>query len=138
VTVSRKLSSKGGITNNGMKTHSKKCASSGRAVSLCDCDSYHTFDELYDHRITLWIALLRVINRADDGIEIIRSKVNGDGTVWDGWFILGMYGDEDGQQITYHLPMSRWDECAFAETLDKPPEFDGHTSDDVLARLKTL
>ena len=45
---------------------------------------------------------------------------------------------EKGKQITYHIPLDRWDECEFAETLDKAPEFDGHTSQDVLERLKDL
>ena len=36
------------------------------------------------------------------------------------------------KQITYHLPLSKWEETGFAETLEKAPEFDGHTPDDVL------
>jgi len=44
----------------------------------------------------------------------------------------------DGKQITYHLPIERWDETWFAETLDLAPEWDGHTPADVLERLKHL
>jgi hypothetical protein len=66
-----------------------------------------------------------------------RSEVNGDGTKWDGWFILG-FVDDNGKQITYHLPIEKWNETSFAETIDKAPDFDGHTSDDVLERLKKL
>ncbi len=41
--------------------------------------------------------------------------------------------------MTYHLPMSKWDECAdFAMELPQAPDFDGHTSQDVLDRLTTL
>jgi hypothetical protein len=43
-----------------------------------------------------------------------------------------------GSQITYHLPTSKWDECDFAITLDKAPEWDGHTSNDVLERIREL
>ena len=43
-----------------------------------------------------------------------------------------------GKQITYHLPIAYWDETEFAETLDLAPEWDGHTSDDVLERLRKL
>ena len=68
-------------------------------------------------------------------IRIIRSKVHYSPT--DGWFIMGI-GKEKGNQISYHLPLSRWDETDFAETLDQAPEWDGHTSQDVLERLKTL
>lgn len=111
-------------------------------------DGYHTMDELYDHRITLFIALCRSIEAAikaylNLGLEpelmipVWRSKVNGDGTTWDGWFVLGIY-KENGKQITYHLPLDRWDETDFAETLDQAPDFDGHTSEDVLKRLAIL
>lgn len=112
-------------------------------------DGYHTFDELYDHRITLFIALCRTIRewqveegtrefKDDNGsIETWRSKFHSDGTNFDGWFTLGI-GKTRGTQITYHLPLSRWEETDFAETLEKAPPWDGHTSSDVLGRLKTL
>lgn len=72
-------------------------------------DGYHTFDELYDHELAFGGS----------------------------WFVLGI-GKEKGKQITYHLPLERWDETNFAYTLEKAPEWDGHTSDDVLERLKAL
>ena len=60
-----------------------------------------------------------------------------DGTNFNGWFLLGMY-KEKGRQITYHLPLSHWEETNFAETLSVAPEFNGHTSKDTLQRLKEL
>ena len=69
--------------------------------------------------------------------SVWRSKTNGDGTIWDGWFVMGI-GKDAGKQITYHLPLSRWEETDFANTLDQAPEFDGHSSQDVLERLKQL
>jgi hypothetical protein len=126
-----------------MKEHSKKCASSGRSVTLCDCDGYHTFTELYDHRIALWIALCRMtanVDWSEWGIKdptVWRSKVHSDGTSYDGWFLLGI-NEEKGKQITYHIPLERWEETDFASTLERAPEFDGHSSDDVLKRLKNL
>ena len=102
----------------------------------CDCDGYHSFDELYDHRVTLFIALCRIgakIGRAN----IWRSKLHSDGSSFAGWFVLGIHKGI-GKQITYHLPLSKWEETGFAETLEKAPEFDGHTPDDVLERLSTL
>ncbi|MEC7753799.1 MAG: hypothetical protein VYB44_07200 [Bacteroidota bacterium] len=103
-------------------------------------DGYHTFKELYDHRIRLWITLCMVIadlnNPKDNPVWI--TTVHSDGSSWDGWFLLGL-GKKKGQQITYHLPNSYWNECTrFATILDKAPEFDGHTSADVLERLKEL
>ena len=55
----------------------------------------------------------------------------------EGWFVLGM-GKKQGEQITYHLPMSEWEYCSFAETLEKAPDFDGHSSQDVLQRILDL
>lgn len=110
-------------------------------------DGYHTFNELYDHRITLYIALLKSKAEESDEYtgtarynngEIWMSKSHSDGSIWDGWFILGFY-TEPSKQITYHLPMDKWDECEdFAQVLDKAPDFDGHTSNDVLERIKKL
>ena len=102
-------------------------------------DGYHTFDELYDHRITLWIALLRrtALTNRESLNPTWRARLHSDGSSIEGWFVLGMFR-QPGHQITYHLPMSRWSECDFAITLDRAPEFDGHTSADVLERIKRL
>lgn len=102
-------------------------------------DGYHTMDELYDHRITLYITLCRSIQgRQNSGIpRVWRSKLHGDGKGLPGWFLLGI-GFDKGKQITYHVPLARWDETQFAETRERAPDFDGHTSADVLERLKTL
>lgn len=100
-------------------------------------DGYHTFDELYEHRFELYIALCRNI----PSTFVWRSKVHSDGTMFDGWFVLGMKVTPE-YQITYHLPLSRWGECSFVsqtfETADEVPKFDGHTSADVLERLRKL
>lgn len=110
-------------------------------------DGYHTFDELYEHRITIFIAMCRLaetmqrmFNMPENipkRFDIWRSKVNGDGSVWNGWFVMGI-NKNAGEQITYHLPMNKWDETDFAQTLEKGPDFDGHTSSDILERIKLL
>ncbi len=110
-------------------------------------DGYHTFDELYEHRITLYLALCRKLaeaetrenfrNRNPGPISVWRSALHSDGTNWDGWFLLGIF-TEKGEQITYHLPMTKWIDTNFAVTLDRAPEFDGHTSQDVLERISKL
>ncbi len=106
-------------------------------------DGYHTFDELYEHRIELFLALCRRIENmwdshltmwGDQECPVWRSRVHSDGTSMEGWFIMGLYS-KPGKQITYHLPDKYWDRTDFAATLDKAPEFDGHTSADVLKRL---
>lgn len=100
-------------------------------------DGYHTFDELYDHRITLFIALCRILRKDADHNGIWRSKLHNDGTMYEGWFIMGI-GEEAGNQITYHLPIARWHETDFAAELTRAPKWDGHTPADVLERLKQL
>ena len=113
-------------------------------------DGYHTFKELYDHRITLFITLCRFVQLEDDSAtsfggviprsRIWRSKRHSDGQICFGTgtqFVLGIW-KAAGQQITYHIPIERWAETDFAETLDTAPEWDGHTSQDVLERLKYL
>lgn len=107
-------------------------------------DGYHTFKELYDHRIQLWIAT------ASQSYNLHHAQGNGKNPVWrsknhsdgkpafgGGWMVLGI-GYQFGTQITYHLPESYWAQCDFATSLDKAPAFDGHTSQDVLERLKSL
>jgi hypothetical protein len=106
-------------------------------------DGYHTFGELYEHRIILFISLCRELQLTDDAscspsrYDIWRSKKHHDGSTFDGWFIMGIR-KVAGMQISYHLPMSKWDETGFCDTDERAPEWDGHTSNDVLERLKSL
>ncbi len=105
-------------------------------------DGYHTFAELYEHRHSLFIALCKeLINNPEyqsgQKSQIWRSKKHSDSTFFDGWFIMGI-GKNKGEQITYHLPMSLWENTNFVETLELAPTFDNHTSNDVLKRIKLL
>lgn len=110
------------------KKHATKCTK-----KPCTCDGYHTFDELYAHRVALWITLCKKVE-AEGELSVWKSRKNGDGSKWFGWFILGI-GKTAGTQMTYHLPANMWKYCGFAETLKKAPPFDGHTSDEVLKRM---
>lgn len=112
-------------------------------------DGYHTFGELYEHRVQLFIKLCEFLSDGTppycEGYGCIfpkeyrpwRSKTHNDGTGYEGWFLMGI-GKDVGKQITYHLPISKWEECGFAETLKMAPPWDGHTSEDVLVRLQEL
>lgn len=98
-------------------------------------DGYHTFGELYDHRIRLFITLAKKIK----SLHVVwYSDLHADGSSYDDWFIMGINTDK-GKQISYHLPAKYWSEVGeFANYVDKAPEWDGHTSADVLDRLKQL
>lgn len=95
-------------------------------------DGYHTFGQLYDHRITIYMVVCKLLKQ-----DSWRSLKHSDGSEHKGWFVLGLF-KEKGKQITYHLPISDWDGCDFAETLEIAPEWDQHSSDDVIERLRNL
>jgi hypothetical protein len=102
-------------------------------------DRYHTFNQLYEHRITIYLAMCRLV-AAQGKKTVWMSKTHSDGSVWDGWFLLGI-GEQNGEQITYHLPDSYWEplrEEALFVLLEKAPPFDGHSSEDVLIRLNAI
>lgn len=118
----------------------KERANAGQIATDDISDGYHTFGELYNHRIVLFMVMAKhmaYLFSSAQGKPVWRSKAHSDGGVWGGWFVLGIYKAK-GEQITYHLPMSEWDKCYFAEELEKAPEWDGHTSEDVLVRLNSL
>lgn len=94
-------------------------------------DGYHTFDELYAHRQALFIALC-----AQMPSYCYKTRVNFEGESWPGWFILMMEHPTVGQ-ISYHISDEYWD-VVNVEERPKVSAFDGHTSPDVLDRLKDL
>lgn len=93
-------------------------------------DGDHTFNELYDHRNHLFVALMRSHPQLS-----WRANNHSDGSNFGEWFIAGMHlptGD-----ISYHLPRWMWemlDGCGI-ETSLRAPEWDGHTPADVVKRL---
>lgn len=105
-------------------------------------DGYHTFEELYEHRIELFITLCRVMKetkytKETTSTNVWKSMFHSDGTSMVGWFIMGI-GSWMGHQITYHLPIKYWEETNFAETMANAPVWDGHDSPKVLERLRKL
>lgn len=96
-------------------------------------DGYHTFNDLYSHRVAL---LANLVNAMPD--ISWKSRQHEDGSMFDGMFIVGMHlptGD-----ITYHIEESdrfgsNW-ELFKCEELKNAPTFDGHTPDDVVKRLR--
>lgn len=99
-------------------------------------DGYHTFGELYEHRITLFIALINTLQKYHDNQVVWKSKKHSDGTAVEGWFVAGIFSKQ-GDQITYHLPMDKWILLDIPE-FNTAPEWDGHKPEDVLERLLKL
>jgi hypothetical protein len=95
-------------------------------------DGYHTFGEVYHHRVTLYLVLCKFLQK--QGYHVWRSKLHDDNSFIEGFFVLGL-NTKEGEQITYHIRNQHWDSTSFADTLDVAPKFDGHTSQDVVARL---
>lgn len=94
-------------------------------------DGYHTFNELYHHRAILFSVIVR------DHQELAwKSKLHHDGTMYDGMFIVGI--DTPNGQATYHYDIDPYWEMFECKELDRAPEWDGHTSDDAIARIATI
>jgi hypothetical protein len=95
-------------------------------------DGHHTFDELYDHRrkLTAVLATIGAVNG-----DSWRSKLHhpDDGPMFDGSFIVGI--DLPAGTITYHYPLSSWDEFAAVKVLEHAPKWDGAGPAETLVRL---
>lgn len=93
-------------------------------------DGYHTFDELYEHRVTLFLNLVSV-----SGWESYFKRDH-----YEGWHAVYLI-IPDGGQISYHVP-DKWTKFLEKNSKDitnEPDIYDGHNSEIVLERLgKTL
>lgn len=87
-------------------------------------DGYHTFNELYHHRALLFIAWI-VSDGCPGNPYLVKEH-------YPGWDLLGCF--IGGRQISYHMPIKlRYlYEKEVEDYTDNPPEFDGHTSKDVI------
>lgn len=91
-------------------------------------DGYHTYNELYDHRIHLFMALCNT-----NKVVAWKSRKHCDGSFYRGFFIAGL--ETSAGQITYHVLDKYWDLFDVKE-LKTAETWDGHTSADVLVRLR--
>ena len=85
-------------------------------------DGYHTFDELYYHRMALTARLTHFI-------PAHRSRKHHDGTMFAYSFIVVFYVDHI--QCSYHYNLKYWDLFDHIETREFADEWDGHTPEDV-------
>ncbi len=87
-------------------------------------DGYHTFDELYFHRMVLFSI---ICNQNKE--KAWKSLKHADGSMFEGYFIVGI-NTEKGQ-FTYHHQIYCWGMFE-VQILEFAPEWDGHTSDDIM------
>jgi len=91
-------------------------------------DGFHTFNELYEHRHSLFAAVVAAYGGW-------KSKFHDDGTMFDGWFIAGVPTRKGF--ATYHMPLSLF--ASFpGEELERAPKWDGHTPKEAAERIASL
>lgn len=98
-------------------------------------DGYHTFGELYFHRTALLASLVKTL---PDKMTW-KSKKHSDGTMFDDMFIVGI--DLPEGPVSYHIELTELDgrdnwELFKCKELEKAPEWDGYTPNDVVERLR--
>ena len=94
-------------------------------------DEYHTMDDLYAHRFALTAALVKRLPPESS----CKSRKNGDGSVWDGLFVV--YINTPQGQVSYHYKIELWDKMPCRE-VETPPPYDGHTPESTLDRLMSI
>lgn len=94
-------------------------------------DGYHTFEELYYHRMMLFSTIL------NQNKEISwKAKKHCDGTMFgENSFICGIETPEG--QYTYHYNLEFWDMFQVKE-FNFAPKYDGHTPSDITRLLSLL
>lgn len=92
-------------------------------------DGYHTFDELYHHRMILFSV---ICNQNAD--KAWKSLLHHDGTMFDNYFIVGITTPEG--DYTYHYHVDNWYYFDVKE-LQLAPEWDGHKPEEI-TRLLSL
>lgn len=92
-------------------------------------DGYHTFDELYHHRMVLFSI---ICNSYKD--KAWKSWKHSDGTMYDDYFIVGITTGKG--DYSYHYHKDNWDKFCVKE-LEFAPKWDGHKPSDI-ERLYSL
>lgn len=105
-----------------------------REVDETVSDGYHTFGELYRHRMLLNAALFNTWHKHLPMLGVHKSKLHSDGEKpFDGgWFIV--VAQLPTGQISYHYELQHWDLFDITEE-PHAAEWDGHTSAEAALRL---
>ncbi len=92
-------------------------------------DGYHTFNELYHHRMLLFAVICKAYKEAS-----WKSWKHNDGTMFDDYFIVGVKTPEGN--YAYHYHKDNWNLFDVRE-LELAPKWDGHKPEDI-TRLLSL
>ncbi len=96
-------------------------------------DGFHTFGEYIDMRNAYFIALCNAYRESSWKSKKHYDEEND--PMFDGDFIAGIY-TPDGL-ITQHLKLKYWDDLYVPE-IERAPQYDGYTQEDVKAHIKSL
>lgn len=109
----------------------------GFSVTENTSDGYHTFKELYEYRKFYNALFVNFFVRTDYDFDIHKSKKHSDGELcFNGEYFIVVVELPTGQ-ISNHYKIEDWDLFQIPEK-DIPNTFDGHTSQDVLNRMKSF
>jgi hypothetical protein len=92
-------------------------------------DGYHTFEELYYHRMILFSIICN-----QNSALAWKSKLHCDGSMYPGYFIVGI--TTPAGDYTYHYELKYW-ERFIVRAIESAPEWDGHQPEDI-TRLYSL
>lgn len=93
-------------------------------------DGFHSFEELYYHRMILFSQLCKCYK------DIAwKSKLHADGTMYKGMFVVGIKTPTG--QATYHYELQFWS-LFHVKTLEHAPVWDGHTPSQTIERIAAL
>lgn len=94
-------------------------------------DGFHTFNELYHHRAVLFSVIVRCFRDF-----AWKSKLHADGTMFDGYFIVGVTTPKG--EATYHYAIDPYWDMFNCVELERAPQWDGHTPADAIERIGGL
>lgn len=114
-----------------------------RVVDGQTSDGFHTFDELYRHRLLLNAALFNAWGRGrargyatGPEYDVHRSLLHHDGEApfGGGWFIV--VAALPTGQVSWHYPVEHWDLFRQVPETHRAAVWDGHTADQAADRLQ--
>lgn len=135
ITTARDLGKTLGIE---IKNHDKKQNHFYKSMGDVS-DGYHTFNELYEFRMLYNAEFFNVLAYLHDEYRVgerpVKSKRHSDGELCfgGGWFVV--VAQLPTGQVSNHYEMQDWGLFQIDE-VEKAPEWDGHTPQDVIKRLR--